>query len=757
MIMMHNAEAATFGSDVRVNDSANAAFVQSAPDMAIDGNTIYVAWEDSRNGNYDIYLVKSTDGGASFGSNVGVYTGLADQTAPAIAVRSSSSVYVAWQDFRNGNWDIYFAKSINGGASFGASVRVDDSTGTSEQSAPAMNVDGAGDIYVVWQDGRSGNWDVYSAVSTDQGASFDANVRVNEGGNPGSSNQRFPTVATNSNDDILVAWQDDRDGDNDIYFTKSTNGGSSFSANNVQVSDDSTGREQTSPTLAINSEDDIYVAWEDFRSGSNWDIYLSKSTNSGNDFKQNVLVNDASTSNQLKPSVFVDTRDGVHVAWYDARNAQNYVYYTKSTDSGNSFGIDSRVCAVGGVASSQLRPVVRVTGSAVPYVAWADFRSGNYDIYFNVGANTAPTCAIANPANGATVSGATTISGSASDPDGNEELVRIEIRVDGGAWNPAIGTASWSYTLNTNTLSNGQHTVDARAYDGVLFSSLSSINLNVNNPSNQPPYVAIWTPLPDSILSGKRAVVAGNASDPNGDSIDYVQVRIDGGGWVFATESNNWAAWVYSLDTTTISSGQHTIEARSYDGALYSDLASVTILVNNAATNRPPTVNISTPANGAKVGVSGMIAVAGSASDPDGNAQLSIVQVKIDNGTWESASASTAGWVTWVYSLNLSTLSAGEHVISARAYDGLAYSDVTQITIKVAVGDGGAGLLWAIIIIALLVVFIIILLLLFLRKRKVEPAQQHPVGWGTPTYGSSQYPPSTWNDSPPQNPPRGQG
>jgi hypothetical protein len=93
--------------------------------------------------------------------------------------------------------------------------------------------------------------------------------------------------------------------------------------------------------------------------------------------------------------------------------------------------------------------------------------------------NQPPTCTISSPASGAKVSGTTTISGTATDSDGTVE--HVEVKVDSGNWNQATGTSSWSYNLDTTSLSNGVHTVYARAYDGQHYSSEASLSIEVDN------------------------------------------------------------------------------------------------------------------------------------------------------------------------------------------------------------------------------------------------------------------------------------
>jgi hypothetical protein len=60
--------------------------------------------------------------------------------------------------------------------------------------------------------------------------------------------------------------------------------------------------------------------------------------------------------------------------------------------------------------------------------------------------------------------------------------------------------------------------------------------------------------------------------------VTIVQVRLDGGPWRTASGLGNWSMF---LDLGNIASGKRTIEARAYDGSLYSDTASVQVDVRN--------------------------------------------------------------------------------------------------------------------------------------------------------------------------------
>jgi len=97
---------------------------------------------------------------------------------------------------------------------------------------------------------------------------------------------------------------------------------------------------------------------------------------------------------------------------------------------------------------------------------------------------TAPSVAIAAPASGSTVSGTITVSGSASDAGG---LASVVVSIDGGAFTAATGTASWSYALQTTSLSNASHTITARATDAAGNTRTASVTITVANVTAPPP------------------------------------------------------------------------------------------------------------------------------------------------------------------------------------------------------------------------------------------------------------------------------
>jgi hypothetical protein len=98
--------------------------------------------------------------------------------------------------------------------------------------------------------------------------------------------------------------------------------------------------------------------------------------------------------------------------------------------------------------------------------------------------NQPPECILTTAIPGKPISGTFEITGTALDVDGTVELVQIKIGED-GEWIEVNGTTTWDHQLDTTKLSNGQHTIYIRSYDGENYSEEISMDIKVDNPQEQ--------------------------------------------------------------------------------------------------------------------------------------------------------------------------------------------------------------------------------------------------------------------------------
>ena len=135
------------------------------------------------------------------------------------------------------------------------------------------------------------------------------------------------------------------------------------------------------------------------------------------------------------------------------------------------------------------------------------------------GDTIAPTTSITSPANGATVSGTTTVSASASD---NVGVTKVEFYLD-GVLKSTDTTSPYSWSWDTTTATNGSHSLTSKAYDAALnVGTSSAVSVTVSN--GVPVNIGGWTltqanatlvytiPTGTTIPSKGYVIIARNAS-----------------------------------------------------------------------------------------------------------------------------------------------------------------------------------------------------------------------------------------------------
>ncbi|UCH89427.1 MAG: thrombospondin type 3 repeat-containing protein [Thermoplasmata archaeon] len=397
------ASAASFEGDYRVDDTGTGKTIQWVPTIARNATgEILVAWYDNRDGNNQgVYFAKSSDRGKTFGKNVVVndsatYTHIVRIHNKYMAVDNTggtyhNNIYVVWEDLRNDiasrvNYDVYFTRSTDGGNSFGTNLKLVDDTINAPQIRPAMTVDNSGNIYAVWTDLRDTksvtDLNIYFTKSTNGGAGFSANKRVDDG--PGTAIAECPAITVNETGVIYVAWHDTRNGNVDIYCTKSENGGTTFSTSKrvTDTSFSTTGR-LSYPSI-ISRGSNVYIVWCDNQSG-NWDIRMAYSSDGGLNWSSPVKVNDDSgTAEQYYPDIAIDDNNTLYVVWNDERNGNHDIYSANSTNGGSSFGTNTRVDHDTGSAVQRYASAVGEPGGGIT-VVWEDWRNDTDGKYIKSG------------------------------------------------------------------------------------------------------------------------------------------------------------------------------------------------------------------------------------------------------------------------------------------------------------------------------------------------------------------------------------
>lgn len=365
-------------TNFRVNQDVGMMW-QGEPSIAISnhGNFI-IAWEDRRDYNSDVYIQRFNPQGIPLGTNVRVNDNqsTSDQRNADIVILPNQSFVVVWDDWRNDWGDIYAQRFDSLGNPIGNNFRVNDDIYSSTQYSPSIVCDTLGNFIIAWQDGRQGNWDIYAQRYNAQGIALGTNFRVND--DVGSTEQTSPSIACIPNGEFIIVWQDKRQGNDDIYCQRFDAFGNRI-GNNFQVNTDNTSTAQIQPAIAATNNNFI-VVWADCRN-NNYDIYYQLYNDNGNPIGVNTKVNDDVTSHtQSEPAVAMYQSNNFIVVWKDHRNINGDIFCQRYQS--NSIPVGSNMKINNDIASAHQRcSWISQDGFGNYLISWEDERNHHCDIY----------------------------------------------------------------------------------------------------------------------------------------------------------------------------------------------------------------------------------------------------------------------------------------------------------------------------------------------------------------------------------------
>lgn len=276
-------------------------------------------------------------------------------------------------------------------------------------------------------------------------------------------------------------------------------------------------------------------------------------------------------------------------------------------------------------------------------------------------ANQPPEVTVTNPNGDELVCNYTTITWTASDPDGDPLTYTVEYSSNGGStWNTmATGLTTDSYFWNTSALPSGSnYLVRVIASDGELTGQDTSNGTFMID--NTPPTVNWVSPADESFVNNTilLTVIATDNIEVSEVSFKYSS---DGGitynliDTVIHFDSTYTTNW----DTTSVPDGPYKLRATAFDGCNNTTQQVIDIKVDNT----PPTVSIISPPDGSTVFA--MVDLLISAQD---NECLAKVDVYID-GTLVHTELVEDSSVDFIYEWDTTELSEGPHVVTAVATD----------------------------------------------------------------------------------------
>jgi hypothetical protein len=356
---------AQWEDDIRLTDTYDTSYLNygKSRSLVTNGDTIHVVWYEKIGENWEIFYKRSTDGGFNWESETRLTYSEGYSKWPSVSV-SGSSVNVVWDEVIEGNREIFFIRSLDGGTTWEEEVRL-----TEDPLIDYMPVIVSDGYYthVAWvnKDPDLFTWKIYYKCSEDGGITWGPECSLSL-----YSPYAYNVSLTVYGSEVHVAWNGSSSIETaKIYYRKSIDNGLTWGPETCL-----TNGPAIMPSICV-SGSSVNIAWTDYRNGAT-DIFFIGSIDGGENWGWEIQVTSALTNSEW-PNLAI-SNSVLHMVWQDNRSGYYDIYYNYSLDGGKTWLHETKLndyfyCAE--------HPFITVSDSAL-HVIWQDYRNENYEIYY---------------------------------------------------------------------------------------------------------------------------------------------------------------------------------------------------------------------------------------------------------------------------------------------------------------------------------------------------------------------------------------
>lgn len=380
IIQLGFADIQVFAESITISQITETDSISQRPQIFSQNEKIFLVWTEKYENNAEILFSKSSDGGITFSTPINLSKNEGVSAFPRISV-SGDSVFVTWYDYSDGQSEIYFAKSEDGGETFSV-LNISNNTSASYNPWVSSN---SKFVYLVWNDGGKsqeiefadgkkrivdvlmGNMEIFFATSNDDGKTFETKNLSNIHGKSLNPRMRI------NEENIYVTWTEQSE-NSEIFFSKSEDSGKTFS-NPINISN--------SPGNSFDvgikiHENEVFLIWKE-KSSEHQEVFFSKSVDNGNTFDYPIKISGTSTNVKItRDTNIVLSYPNLFVVFYDSENSDVFLSY--SADAGIIFGDPINLSKNQG--KSEFAQIIAKDQSII--VVWNDYSNGNGEVYLRV-------------------------------------------------------------------------------------------------------------------------------------------------------------------------------------------------------------------------------------------------------------------------------------------------------------------------------------------------------------------------------------
>jgi len=262
---------------------------------------------------------------------------------PTLATDGRGRLYLAWQELLPGGGSrILFNRSLDGGQTWlEAAPPLSTSSRGRTARMPRVSIDGAGGVYVVWEDTRDTHTNLYFNRSLDQGTTWlpeDLRLTVDQ---PPLTNSFNPAISSDRSGRLYLAWYEHRDAPYSLYFNRSDDRGRTWLPHPIRL--DHHGKDAKSYGFQLWNDDagHVYIVWLE-RGEKEDSIRFNRSSDYGATWLDaDVRIDSDSVGigkrGLLYPRMSADTTGKLYIVWSGDREGENRLFLNRSTDYGTTW------------------------------------------------------------------------------------------------------------------------------------------------------------------------------------------------------------------------------------------------------------------------------------------------------------------------------------------------------------------------------------------------------------------------------------
>lgn len=323
-------------------DGADAA----EPAIASDANgRLYVVYVEHTGNDADVIFQRFDRTAQKAGEKVRVNPVAGTATAwkgdpPTLAVSGDGQkVYIGWTRRvtaeKGKGTDLMLSRSNDGGVTFSEPVKVNDDSAPASHGMHSLAVDRNGNVYFAWLDERNVKMPEHAEITGD--TIFDP--RTPAEGKYLKAHHTNSNTNSNSNAVSKPETDEEAEPNSEVFFSVSTDGGESFSANEKIASDVCPCCKTSMITDAAGK---LYISWRQVLPVDLRHIAVASTADKGRSFSKPVIVSDDQWQLHACPvsgaAMSIEQNGALDVFWYTAGTAGTAGFYKAvSTDGGRSF------------------------------------------------------------------------------------------------------------------------------------------------------------------------------------------------------------------------------------------------------------------------------------------------------------------------------------------------------------------------------------------------------------------------------------